>query len=50
MIPVWQPVLDGREEIYVLDALRSNWVSSLGPYIVRFEESFAAYCGARHGV
>jgi perosamine synthetase len=50
VIPVWEPVLDGREEPYVLDALRTNWISSLGPYITRFEERFAAYCGARHGV
>ncbi|HEY7862527.1 MAG TPA: DegT/DnrJ/EryC1/StrS family aminotransferase [Thermoanaerobaculia bacterium] len=50
LIPVWEPVLDGREEDYVRDALRSNWVSSLGPYILKFEESFAEYCGARYGV
>ncbi|HEY7370363.1 MAG TPA: DegT/DnrJ/EryC1/StrS family aminotransferase [Thermoanaerobaculia bacterium] len=50
MIPVWEPVLDGHEESYVLDALRSNWVSSLGPYILKFEERFAASCGVRYGI
>lgn len=50
MIPVWEPVLDGNEERYVLDCLETNWVSSLGEYIPRFEELFARYCGAAHGV
>lgn len=49
-IPVYAPVLDGREEKYVLDAVRSGWISSLGKYVTRFEEQFAAYCGVEHGV
>ncbi len=32
------------------DAVRSGWVSSIGPYIDRFEEAFAAYLGVRHAV
>ncbi len=50
MIPVWEPVLDGNEKRYVLDCLETNWISSLGSYITRFEESVARYCGARYGV
>jgi perosamine synthetase len=50
MIPVWEPVLDGNEERYVLDCLETNWISSLGEYIRRFEELFATYCGVPHGV
>lgn len=50
MIPVWEPVLDGNEERYVLDCLETNWISSLGEYIRRFEELFAMYCGVPHGV
>lgn len=50
MIPVWEPVLDGNEKRYVLDCLETNWISSLGSYINRFEESIAAYCGVPHGV
>ena len=50
MIPVWEPVLDGNEKRYVLDCLETNWISSLGSYITRFEESIAAYCGVPHGV
>lgn len=50
MIPVWEPVLDGNEERYVLDCLRTNWISSLGSYIPRFERAFAEWCGVPHGV
>ena len=50
MIPVWEPVLDGNEERYVRDCLATNWISSLGRYITRFEEAFAGWCGMPHGV
>src|SRR5262249_12949776 len=50
MIPVWEPVLDGNEERYVRDCLETNWISSLGRYITRFEEAFAAWCGMPHAV
>ncbi|HEV2064362.1 MAG TPA: DegT/DnrJ/EryC1/StrS family aminotransferase [Thermoanaerobaculia bacterium] len=50
MIPVWEPVLDGNEERYVRDCLETNWISSLGRYITRFEESFAAWNGMPYGV
>lgn len=50
MIPVWEPVLDGNEKRYVLDCLETNWISSLGSYLTRFEESVAGYIGVPHGV
>lgn len=50
MIPVAAPVLGERELDYVTDCIRSGWVSSLGEYVRRFEQQFAAYCGVRHGV
>jgi perosamine synthetase len=49
-IPVYTPALDGREEQYVLDAVRSGWISSLGHYVTRFEQQFAEFCGVRHAV
>jgi perosamine synthetase len=49
-IPVYTPTLDGREEEYVLDAVRSGWISSLGQYVTRFEEQFARFCGVEHAV
>ena len=38
------------EEEYVLDAIRSGWVSSLGKYIEDFEASFAKYCGTKYAL
>lgn len=49
-IPVSEPLLDGNEKRYVLDALDSNWISSSGKYLTAFEETFARFCGASHGV
>jgi perosamine synthetase len=46
MIPVAVPDLSGNEEKYVLDAIRSTWISSTGPYVQRFEKEFAQLCGA----
>ncbi|MDP6792685.1 MAG: DegT/DnrJ/EryC1/StrS family aminotransferase [Anaerolineales bacterium] len=50
MIPVNEPKIGAREHDYVLECLRSGWISSAGKYIQAFESSWAAYCGRRHGV
>jgi perosamine synthetase len=44
-IPVACPDLTGNEEAYVVDAVRSSWISSTGAYLERFEREFAALCG-----
>ncbi|MBI1736467.1 MAG: DegT/DnrJ/EryC1/StrS aminotransferase family protein [Candidatus Rokubacteria bacterium] len=49
-IPLAQPELGEEELANVVDAVRSGWISSLGAYIGRFEEGFAAHCTVRHGV
>jgi perosamine synthetase len=49
-IPVAAPIIGEREIAYVTDAVRSGWVSSIGPYIDRFEESFARYSGVKHAI
>ena len=49
-IPVAAPDLSGNEEAYVVEALRSGWVSSTGEFLARFEREFAAACGTRHAV
>ena len=48
--PVSMPTLAGRELEYVTDAVKSGWISSLGAYVTRFEEEFAAFCGVGHAV
>ena len=40
------PDLLGDEEKYVLEALRSTWISATGPFIDRFEKGFAQLCGS----
>lgn len=50
MIPVNEPVIGEREIEYVMDCLRTGWISSAGTYIERFEREWAAYCGRRYGV
>ncbi|MGK5519435.1 DegT/DnrJ/EryC1/StrS family aminotransferase [Micromonospora sp. URMC 107] len=48
--PVARPSLSDLEERYLLDAYRSGWISSQGPYLSRFEELFAGRCAARTAV
>jgi perosamine synthetase len=48
--PVAEPNIGTLEEEYVMDAIRSGWVSSLGEYIGKFEEQFAEYCGCAQGI
>jgi perosamine synthetase len=50
VIPVCEPALGGKEAEYVLDCIESNWISSAGKYIPRFEETFAEACNAKYGV
>jgi perosamine synthetase len=49
-IPISRPSIGAREIANVLDAVQSGWVSSLGPYIVEFEQRFAEFCGTRYAL
>jgi perosamine synthetase len=49
-IPVAAPALVGNESNYVLDCLKSTWISSCGKYIDQFEVAFAEFCGAKHAL
>ena len=50
LIPVSRPSIAPEDIAAVHDAMTSGWVSSLGPYIERFERDFAAFCGVEHCV
>ena len=50
MIPVFAPWLSENVRRYVLDCVDSGWISSLGQYVGRFEEEFARFSEAAHGV
>ena len=47
--PWAKPTYWGREEQYVLEALRSTWVSG-GPFVERLEEDIARYLGVKHAL
>jgi perosamine synthetase len=49
-IPLAVPQLGGNEWAYLKECLDTGWVSSVGPFVDRFERDFAAYLGARHAV
>lgn len=49
-LPVAEPSLSHKEVDYVLDCLRSNWISSQGPYVTRFQDAFAARHGVAHAL
>jgi dTDP-4-amino-4,6-dideoxygalactose transaminase len=49
-VPLSEPLLAGNERRYLDECLRTNFVSSVGPFVDRFEREFAAYVGARHAV
>ena len=49
-IPLCTPNLQGNEEKYVVDCIRSNWITSVGGYIERFEESVKDFTSAKYAV
>ena len=49
-IPISKPSITQLEIDYVHDAVKSTWVSSLGPYIDRFEKEFGEFCGSKHAI
>jgi perosamine synthetase len=50
MIPVNEPLIGEKEVEYVLDCLRTGWISSSGKYLESFEQAWASYCGMQYGV
>jgi len=49
-IPLHVPELSGNERRYVLECLDSGWISSVGPFVDRFERAMANQIGRRHAV
>ena len=49
-IPLCVPELRGNEWQYVKECLDTGWVSSVGPFVDRFEKTVASYVGATYGV
>ena len=49
-IPLAEPLIGGNAAAYLEECLRTNFVSSVGPFVTRFEEAFAAAVGSRYAV
>jgi len=49
-IPLCVPEIRGNEWKYIKECLDTNWVSSVGAYVNRFEEMVADYVGTNHAV
>lgn len=49
-IALCEPVLGGNAQTYLMECLDTNFVSSVGPFVGRFEQEFAEFVGARYAV
>ena len=50
VIPLSVPEISGNAWQYVKECLDTNWVSSAGPFVDRFERMIAEYAGAQHAI
>lgn len=50
LIPLAVPAVQGNEWRYIKECLDTNWVSSVGPFVDRFEREIAARVGTRFAV
>jgi perosamine synthetase len=50
MIPLFVPEISGNEWKYIKECLDTNWVSSVGPYVNRFEKNVANCVGSKFGI
>jgi perosamine synthetase len=50
MIPLCVPHLAGNEWTYIRECLDTNFVSSVGPFVDRFERALAERAGTTHGI
>jgi len=48
--PLHSPIFEGNEIDYVTDCIKSNFVSSVGEYVNKFEEAISKYTGAKYAI
>ena len=49
-IPVYQPELSSNEKKYVNECLDTNWISSQGKFVKKFENKFAQYINTNYAI
>ena len=42
-IPVFEPLLDGNEKLYVEECFKNGWIAQNGPFTKKLEEEFSKY-------
>ncbi len=50
MIPVNEPLLDGREKELLMECIDTGWISSEGPFVGEFEEKFSSAVNRAQGI
>jgi perosamine synthetase len=50
VIPVSEPLLDGREKELLTRCIDTGWISSEGPFVTEFERGFSDYVGTDFGI
>ncbi len=50
ILPLHEPRFLGNERKYVMDCIDSTFVSSVGQYVIDFEEKIKAYTGAKYAI
>ena len=48
MVMVNEPLLDGNEKKYLNECIDTNWISSEGPFVKKFENKMARYVGRKY--
>ena len=49
-ISVNTPLLSGNELKYITECIETGWISSEGPFITQFEDSFSKYVDRKYGI
>ena len=47
---IHEPTLQGNELIYLQKCIKTNFVSSVGPYVKKFESVFSRFVNCKYGV
>ena len=50
IIPLHRPVFEGNERQYLVDCIDSNFVSSVGEEVTKFEKKVAEFTGSKYAV
>lgn len=49
-IPVNEPLLQGNEKEYLLECIKTGWISSDGPFVKKFEKKFSKRVQRKYGI